>query len=104
MSSNQVLGPYAIGERVGASVWIADDTRSGKRVALKLLTRTLPKETARRDAVIRDVRVSAALYHAFLVPIVEIVPIGDNLVMIMEVVEGQSLPRTLHGRPMSREE
>lgn len=103
MSSNQPLGPYAIGERVGSSVWLAEDTRNGKQVAIKLLTRTLPKEPVKREALVRDVRVAAALYHAFLVPIVEIAPIGDNLVMVMDVVAGQSITKTLQGQPLERE-
>jgi tRNA A-37 threonylcarbamoyl transferase component Bud32 len=102
--SQQPLGPYIIGERVGASVWIAEDTRSGKRVAIKLLSKQLPKDDARRDSLIREVRVAAALYHAFLVPIIEISPIGDNLVMVMEVVEGEPLPKRLHGQPADRAE
>lgn len=104
MSSNQPLGPYVIGERVGASVWLAEDTRSGKRVAVKLLTRQLPKEQTKRDALVREVRVSAALYHAFLVPILEIVPVGENLLMVMDVVEGQSVTRKLGGQPVGRAE
>ncbi|HEV3486436.1 MAG TPA: serine/threonine-protein kinase, partial [Vicinamibacterales bacterium] len=95
MSSNHPLGPYLIGERVGSSVWLAEDTRSGKKIALKLLTRTLPKDPGKRETLIRDARVSAALYHTFLVPIVEIAPIGDNLVMIMEIVEGKPLAAPL---------
>lgn len=104
MSSNPVAGPYAIGERVGSSVWLAEDTRSGKRVAVKLLTRQLPKEQARREALIRDARVSAALYHTFLVPLIEIVPEGDNLLMVMEVVEGQPIARKVGGKPLDRPE
>jgi Tfp pilus assembly protein PilF len=104
MSSNQPLGPYAIGERVGSSVWLAEDTRSGKKIAVKLLTRQLPKETAKREGLIRDVRVSAALYHTFLVPIVEIVPQGDNLLMVMEVVDAQPIARKLAGAPVDRTE
>ncbi|HEX6098039.1 MAG TPA: protein kinase [Thermoanaerobaculia bacterium] len=104
MSSNQPLGPYAIGERVGSAVWLAEDTRSGKKIAVKLLTRQLPKETAKREALIRDVRVSAALYHTFLVPIVEIVPQGDNLLMVMEVVDAQPIARKLQGAPVDRME
>ncbi|HUP61163.1 MAG TPA: protein kinase [Thermoanaerobaculia bacterium] len=105
MPSNQFLGPYQIGERVGSSVWIAEDTRGGKKIALKLLTRTLPKEPAKRDALLREVRVNAALYHAFLVPLLEITPIDDHLVMIMEIVEeGQPLTRLLHGQPLEREQ
>lgn len=103
MSSNQPLGSWLIGERVGASVWIAEDTRNGKKVALKLLTRTLPKDPGKREQLLRDVRVSAALYHTFLVPIVEIATVGDNLVMIMEYVEGQPLTRSLNGQPLDRE-
>ena len=74
--SSPVAGPFAIGERVGSSVWLADDSRNGKKVAIKLLTRQLPKDHARREALIREVRVAAALYHTFLVPIAEILPEG----------------------------
>lgn len=102
--STQPLGPFVIGERVGTSVWLAEDTRNGKRVAIKLLTKQLPKDQAKRDAVVREVRIAAALYHAFLVPILEITPIGDNLLMVMEVVEGQSISRKLRGQPLSRAE
>jgi tetratricopeptide (TPR) repeat protein len=102
--SNQVLGPYAIGERVGASVWIAEDTRNGKRVAIKLLSKQLPKDEGRRDTLIREVRVAAALYHAFLVPILEIAPYGDHLVMVMDVVEGEPIAKKLRGQPLERSE
>src|SRR5436190_816995 len=102
MSSNQSLGPWRIGERVGSSVWIAEDTRNGKNVALKLLTRTLPKDPGRRETLIRDVRVAAALYHSFLVPILEIEAVGDTLVMILELVEGSTLTQILHGQPLER--
>ena len=102
MSSNHSLGSWSIGERVGSSVWIAEDTRNGKKVALKLLTRTLPKDPGRRETMIRDVRVAAALYHSFLVPILEIEAVGDTLVMIMEIVEGTTLTNILHGQPLER--
>lgn len=103
MSSPSEIGPFILGERVGTSVWLAEDTRSGRRVALKLLTRTLPKEPARREALLRDVRIRAALYHTFLVPILEIVPVDDSLVMLMEVVEAQPVSRVFAGKPADRE-
>jgi len=102
--SNQPLGPFVIGERVGTSVWLAEDTRNGKRVAVKLLTKQFPKETAKREAVLREVRVAAALYHPFLVPILEITPAGDNLLMVMDVIAGQSVTRRLRGQPLDRTE
>lgn len=102
--SSQPLGPYLIAERVGTSVWLAEDTRNGRKVAVKLLTKSLPKEPAKREALLREVRVAAAMYHTFLVPILEIVPEGDNLLMVMEVVEGKALTRMLRGAPLEKPE
>jgi tetratricopeptide (TPR) repeat protein len=102
--SNQPLGPYVIGERVGSSVWLAEDSRTGKAVAVKLLTKALPKEPARRETMLRDLRVAGALYHPFLVGITEITPIGDNLVMVMDVADGQPLTKRLQSQPVDRNE
>lgn len=104
MSATEAKGPYRVGERIGTSVWKGQDTRNSKDVALKILTKQLPKDQAKRDALIREVRVAAALYHAFLVPIIEIVPLGDNLVMVMSPVEGQSFSKRLNGKPLSRQD
>jgi tetratricopeptide (TPR) repeat protein len=104
MSANQPIGPYVIGERVGASVWLAEDTRNGRKVAIKLLTKQLPKDAVKREQLVRDVRLAAALYHMFLVSIVDIAPIGDNLLMVMEPIDGQPLTRKLAGAPVERAE
>ncbi|HEX8168922.1 MAG TPA: protein kinase [Thermoanaerobaculia bacterium] len=94
MSFTRPLGPYLIGERVGTTVWLAEETGTGKKFAVKLLSRQLPKDASKRDALVRDVRVAAALYHAFLVPIVEISAIDENLLMVMEVVDVQHRTRS----------
>lgn len=104
MSSNQPLGPYRIGERVGSQVWIAEDTRNGKNVAVKLLSKQMPKDAGRREALLRDIRVTAALYHTFLVPIVEITAVMDNLLMVMEPLEAKPLAKHVGGKPLEREE
>lgn len=104
MSSSASIGPFLVGERVGSSVWLAEDTRNSKQVAIKLLTRQLPKEPQKRDALIREVRVAAALYHTFLVPILEFVPHEDNLLMVMDRLDAQPVPRRLQGKPLPRAE
>ncbi|HEX7705137.1 MAG TPA: protein kinase [Thermoanaerobaculia bacterium] len=104
MTSQQVLGPFTLGERPGASVWIADDSRSGERVAIKILTRELPKDEAQREELVRDIRVSAAIYHPFIVPIQEILPVEDSLVMVMKLVEGTPLGARPSGTPAPQEE
>src|SRR6185436_2446682 len=105
MSANQPLGPFVIGERVGASVWLAEDTRrNGRKVAIKLLTKQLPKDPAKREALIRDIRLAAALFHTFIVPIIDITPVGDNLLMVMEAIDGQPIARKVSGAPLERGE
>src|ERR1041384_2023784 len=102
MSSTQSLGPWSIGERVGSSVWLPGGTRNGQKAGRTLLRGALPGGGGRRGTLTRDVRVAAALYHSFLVPILEIEAVGDTLVMIMEVVQGETLTRRLHGQPLER--
>jgi tetratricopeptide (TPR) repeat protein len=107
MSSIDALAPgsellqFRIGERIGSSVFRAEDTRSGKAVALKLLTRQLPKDAARREQVIRDLRLGAALYHAFLVPVVDVIPAGDVLLLSMDLVDVLPLTEYVGGKPRS---
>ncbi|HEX9163828.1 MAG TPA: protein kinase [Thermoanaerobaculia bacterium] len=102
MSATEATGPYRIGERIGSSVWKGEDTRNGRAVALKILSKQLPKDPGRRESLIREVRVAAALYHTFLVPILEIVPIGDNLVMVMSMIEVLPISKYVNGKPLSR--
>ncbi len=96
--------PFRLAERLSSSVWKAEDTRTGKSVAVKVLTRQLPKEPARREQVIREVRLGSALYHAFLVPILDVVVAGDALLLVMELLDVQPLSVYLGGKPRSREE
>lgn len=99
----QTAGPYTISERVSSSVWKAQDTRNGKVVALKILSKQLPKDPARRDALLREARVSAALYHTFVVPILEVNIVGDNLVMAMEWLEVVPLSSLAGELPLDRD-
>src|SRR3954454_15167867 len=91
-------------DRVGASVWRAEDTRNGKTVALKVLTKQLPRDPARREAVIREIRQGAALYHSSIVTILEICPADDALVMIMEWFDGAPVSTAYRGRAADRTE
>jgi hypothetical protein len=99
-----VIASFRLLERVGASVWRAEDTRNGKTVALKVLTKQLPRDPARRDAVIREIRQGAALYHSSIVTILEITPADDALVLIMEWFDGLPIATAYRGRAAARTE
>jgi len=98
------IASFRLLERVGASVWRAEDTRNGKTVALKVLTKQLPRDPARREAVIREIRQGAALYHSSIVTILEICPVDDALVMIMEWFDGLPVAIAYRGRAADRTE
>ena len=104
LSAGTELLQYRLVERIGTTVWKADDTRLNKTVAIKILTRQLPRDAARREQVIRDVRLGAALYHVFLVPVLDVIAAGDVLAMVMDVVDGQPLTAKLAGKPLDRTE
>src|SRR5258707_6130622 len=91
-------------ERVGASVWRAEDTRSGKTVAVKVLTKQLPRDAAKRDELVRAIRLGAAIYHASLVTVIEITPADDALLLVMEWFDGLPLSTAYRGRAAGRTE
>lgn len=97
-----ILGNYRIGERAGTNVWAAEDTRSGRRVAVKLLSRQLPGDTARRDATLRALRLGAAIYHPALVNIIEVVSVSDMALLVMEWFESQPVSSRYRGAPADR--
>jgi len=102
-SSETLLLQYRLTERLGGSTWKAEDTRSGRHVVVKILARQLPRDPARREALVRDVRVGAALYHTSIVNIVEVVPAGEALILVMELVDGQPVSSLVRGKPADRE-
>lgn len=103
-STGTILQNLRLIQRASASVWKAEDTRTGKAVAVKFLSKGLPKDPARREALIRDVRQNAALYHSFLVGIQEVVAVGESLLLVMEWLEGQPISMRVKGRPVDRTE
>ncbi|HUJ13949.1 MAG TPA: protein kinase [Thermoanaerobaculia bacterium] len=110
MASNDPFSPgsalltYKLGQRISTSVWQAEDTRNGKKVAIKLLSRQLPKDAAKRESVVRDARLGAALYHASLVNVQEVAVAGEALILVMEWFDGQPLSARVRTKPLDRAE
>ncbi len=99
-----IVGSFRLIERVGSSVWRAEDTRNGRTVAIKILTKQLPRDAARREAVIRDIRQGAALYHASLVAFIEVAVADDSLLLVMEWFDGMPVATAYRGRAADRTE
>jgi predicted ATPase/predicted Ser/Thr protein kinase len=94
----EVLSP--IGRGGMGEVYLAHDTRLGRKVAVKVLQAQL---TSNPDAARRfeqEARAASSLNHPNIVTIYEIGDLRDRRFIAMEFVEGQSLAAMI-GRPMA---
>jgi eukaryotic-like serine/threonine-protein kinase len=94
-----VLGPYIIRHEIGRGgmgvVYLADDTRLSRRVALKAVAAGPSGEADRRRERIRhEARAAAALSHPGIATVYSLEEIGDQLYLAYEYVPGPTL-RTL---------
>jgi serine/threonine protein kinase len=85
-------------------VYLAEDTRLGRKVALKLLDPELAEDQRFRDRFTRESRLAASLDHPNVVPIHEAGEADGVLFIAMRYVEGTDLARLIErGGPLSPE-
>src|SRR5690349_14547201 len=86
-------------------VWRARDERLDRYVALKVLPADVAADPERRARLVREARAAAAVPHPGVVTLYDVVSDGGDDVLVMELVEGQTLSESLraHGRPALRQ-
>ncbi|HEX5908886.1 MAG TPA: serine/threonine-protein kinase, partial [Thermoleophilaceae bacterium] len=72
-----------------ARVFLAEDQRLGRQVAVKRLHAHSPEDIARRFQ--REARLGAALNHPNLVAVYDVETDGESVLIVMEYVEGTTL-------------
>src|SRR5688572_232694 len=83
-------------------VFLADDTRLGRKVALKTLSAAgdaHPAETRRK--LLREARAAAMLNHPNIAAVYDVVESGEEAHIVMEYVAGDTLARRLAGGPLT---
>jgi len=80
------LGNGGMGE-----VFLADDTRLGRRVAIKFLHSDSQHDALARERLRREAMAAAALDHPFICKVYEIGEADDRTFIVMEYVEGDTL-------------
>jgi serine/threonine protein kinase len=89
------LGAYQIVAALGAGgmgeVYLADDTRLGRRVALKVLPGELAADPDRRQRLEREAQAAARLNHPNIVTLFSFEEAAGVVFLTMEYVEGQPL-------------
>ena len=97
------VGPYTIIAPIGAGgmgeVYLAEDTRLHRRVALKTLTgdATPPELRAR---LLHEARAAATLSHPAIAAVYDVIDEGARAWLVMEYVEGETLGRRLARGPL----
>jgi tetratricopeptide (TPR) repeat protein len=76
-------------------VWRACDERLDRHVAVKLLPAGLAADPERRARMLREAKAAAAVPHPNVVTLYDIVSEGERDVLVMELVEGQTLSETI---------
>ena len=99
------LGPYEIVAPIGAGgmgeVYLAEDTRLGRKVALKRLPVDLQMNEQARRRFTQEAKTASALNHSHIVTIYDIASNEDHDFIAMEYVEGESLRARLEREKLS---
>lgn len=81
-----------------AAVFLAEDQRLARRVAVKRLHADSPEDMARRFE--REARVGASLNHPNIVSVYDVIADEAGVIIVMEYVEGESLRDALGRGPL----
>lgn len=96
LGRGDIIGRYLVLERLGAGgmgeVFAAHDPELDRRVALKLLHRTLDGDaTLGRSRLIREAQAMAKLAHPNVIAIHDVGTVDGQIFIAMELVEGETL-------------
>ena len=94
------LGPYRIVRQLGAGgmgeVYLAEDTRLGRRVAVKILPTELAQNPDRMGRFVREAKAASNLNHPHIAHIYEIGESEGVNFIAMEYVDGVTLRDKIH--------
>src|SRR3989454_7532939 len=101
LPANATISHYRILSRIGAGgmgeVYLAQDTKLGRNVALKILPAAVAANPERMRRLVQEAKAAAALNHPNIAHIYEIGEAAGVNFIAMEFIDGQTLGRYIHG-------
>jgi serine/threonine protein kinase/Tfp pilus assembly protein PilF len=101
---SELVSYYRVIDKLGAGgmgeVYLAEDTRLGRRVALKVLPASYQYDPDRRDRFLREARAASALRSPNIAAIYDIGEHQGSQFIVMEYVEGELLSRRIDRGPL----
>ena len=105
MMLGQTISHYKIIEKLGAGgmgeVYLADDKKLKRKVALKFLPEQLISDPDLKTRFKREAQATAALSHPNIATIYAIEEIDDKMFIVMEYIAGESLSDLISKGPIS---
>jgi predicted Ser/Thr protein kinase len=102
-----VIGSYKVLDEIGRGgmgvVYLAEDMRLGRRVALKSLPSTLAMHPDLRQRLRREARAAATISHPAVAVVYALEEVGDHLFIAAEYVQGETLRETIARGPIAPE-
>jgi len=99
MNPGTRLGPYVLGQQIGAGgmgeVYHATDTRLDRSVAIKVLPEHLATDPQRRERFEREAKAVSSLNHPHICTLHDVGEQDGTHFLVMELVEGQTLEQRL---------
>ena len=99
------VGPYRVRSEIGRGgmgvVFLAEDTRLGRPIALKAIAPDLARDPRMRERLRREAQAAAALSHPAIATVYALEEFEGDLFIASEYVEGRTLREDLAARPLS---
>jgi len=101
------IGSYEILGEIGRGgmgiVYLAEDVRLGRRVALKSLPAAVAAERDLRERLRREARAAATISHPAVATVYALEEVGDDLFIASEYVQGDTLRNVILRGPLAPE-
>src|SRR3989454_8651576 len=108
LASGSRLGHYEIKSRLGAGgmgeVYLAEDMRLGRRVAIKILPAETISDEHARKRLVREARAAASLDHPHICSVYEVGEADGRSFIAMQYLEGESLDARIKRKPLDLKE
>jgi serine/threonine protein kinase len=105
LSANTTLSHYRIVNKIGAGgmgeVYLAEDTRLNRKVALKILPPEFADDEGRVRRFVLEARAASALNHPNILTVYEIGDFENSRYIATELINGETLRKHLKGAPLA---
>jgi serine/threonine protein kinase/Tol biopolymer transport system component len=105
LSDGTRLGRYEIRSKIGeggmGEVYLAQDTKLDRKVALKILTADVASHRDRMSRFVQEAKAASALNHPNIITIYEIEEIDSVNFIATEFIDGETLRERMRSAPMS---